>query len=776
MTMASSGHGDDAFPLDYFKAAFAPAYRVERELGVGGAAVVYLAHDVKHDRKVAIKVLRSELHATDGATRFLREIRVAARLTHPNIIPLLDSGNIDSTPYYVMPFVQGESLRARLDRAKTMAVDEAVGLAVEVADALGYAHAAGTVHRDIKPENILLLGNHAVIADFGIARALSNAVGDAAVTSSGFAVGTPAYMSPEQATGSDDVDHRTDIYSLGTVLYEMLAGALPFSGESTRALIAQRFTKTAPRVSSVVPGVPAHIDAAIAAALALEPADRPSSASAFARAILGRDAMLTTLSAGTTPSGAATTAGLRITTSDPTMPSLAVLPFRNLTADPENEFLSDGITEEVMTALSRLRTIRVAARTSSFAFKNRRADVREIADALGVTNILDGSVRLAGQRVRVSAQLVDARTGFQQWSDSIDRPFENVFEIQDEIAKAIADALSATLFTTAPIRTDEHIAGPVYELYLRGRFALAKRTERDLDVAAEFFERATREDSEFALAYAGLADALVVLGVYGARPSSDVMPRARAAVERALAIDPSLGEAHASLGVVRALYDWDWGSADDAFVRAAALSPRYPTALQWRAINSLIPQRRFAEARAAIERARALDPLSMVMMTSVGIVHHLSGDTPGAIRALRHALEVDPGFLMTYYFLGVTLRDAGEVEEAEAMMRSAIARAGGTGTPEMVASLALVRARRGAESDARALLAELEAMRRDRYVPLCLTARVRAALGEVDAAVDEVVRAAEARESEVVFIGTRPSYTPMHSHPRFQALRARIGV
>ena len=774
--MASSTHGDEAFSLDYFKEAFAPAYRVERLLGVGGTAVVYLAHDAKHDREVAIKVLRSELHGTDGATRFLREIRVAARLTHPNIIPLLDSGNVDATPYYVMPFVQGESLRSRLDRAHPMPIDEAVGLIVEIADALAYAHAAGIVHRDIKPENILLLGGHAVVADFGIARALSNIVGDSPVTSSGFVVGTPAYMSPEQATGSDEVDHRSDIYSLGTMLFEMVSGTLPFAADSARALIALRFTQAAPRVTTAAPTVPPHIDAALAAALAFEPSDRPASANAFARALLGKDPTLTASTFGTLAPGAPISAPSPLTTGDPAMPSLAVLPFTNLSGDPENEFLSDGITEEIMTALRRLRTIRVAARTSSFAFKNRREDVREIAEKLGVTNVLDGSVRRAGQRLRVAAQLVDARSGFQLWSDRIDRSFDDVFEIQDDIAKAIAEALSATLFVSATTHTQERVAAPVYELYLRGRFALAKRTERDLDAAAGFFEQATHQDPEFALAHAGLADALVVLGIYGTRPASDVMPRARAAAERALEINPSLGEAHASLGVVRALYDWDWNGSEDAFLRAAALSPRYPTAFQWRAINSLIPRRRFAEARAAIERARALDPLSMVMMTSVAIVHHLSGDTPGAIDALRLALQVDPNFLMTYYFMGVMLRDANEVEEAERMLRSAIERAGGTGTPEMLASLALVRARRGAEADARALLGQLESMRSERHVPLCLTARVRASLGEIDAAVDEVVRAAEAREPEIVFIGTRPSYTPMHAHPRFQQLRARVGV
>jgi serine/threonine-protein kinase len=421
-----------------------------------------------------------------------------------------------------------------------------------------------------------------------------------------------------------------------------------------------------------------------------------------------------------------------------------------------------------------MRTIRVAARTSSFAFKGRHVDVREIAEQLGVSSVLDGSVRLSGTRVRVSAQLVDARSGFQLWSDRIDRAYDDAFEIQDDIARAIAEALSTTLLQSSTTATRDHVPGAVYELYLRGRFALNKRTESDLHAAARFFEEATVLSPEFALAFAGLADALLMLGVYGAESAASVMPRARAAAEQALAIHPALGEAHATLGSVRALYDWDWAGAEDSFQRAKALNPRYPTAWQWCALNLLIPRGQPDEARAAIDRARSLDPLSMVMAASVGAVYHLSGDTAGAIRALRRGMEIDANFVMSHYFLGGALRDAGDLVAAEAELRAAIGKSGGT--PEMIAGLAQTLARSGMADDARALLSQLAATAETRHVSPCLFAQVHAALGDTDAAIEALERAAEARDPEMVYIGVRPAYAPLRKDPRFAALRAKVGV
>ena len=756
-----------------FRAALEPMYIVERELGVGGHAIVYLALDRKHDRRVAVKVLRAELRGTDGAERFNREIRVAARLTHPHIVPVLDSGSVGDSPYYVMPYVEGESLRVRLERIRKIPLAEAVQLATEVADALDYAHAAGFVHRDIKPENILLLGGHAMVADFGIARALSRItdVDDMHRTAAGFILGTPAYMSPEQSAGDDIVDGRSDVYSLATVLYEMIGGSLPFAAKNAQALIARRFIEAAPRLAWLVPDLPTHVDEAIAGALAMAPEARPGTANAFARMLVVEVAGHVTFAASTpTTSTRAITPGTALAAA---MPSVVVLPFANLSGDRENDFLSDGITEEIISTLSRLRTIRVAARASSFAFKGRQVDVRAIAEQLGVTSVLDGSVRRSGQRVRVTAQLVDALTGFQLWSDRFDRSFDDAFEIQDDIANAMADALSATMLQ-ARTGTREVIDGASHELYLRGRFALNKRTEGELRTAVKFFAEAVERQAEFALAWAGLADARLVLGVYGAEPPNDVMPTAREAAERALAIDPSLGEAHATLGTVRALFDWDWDRAEDSFRRATSLSPRDPTVWQRRAMNVLLPRGKFDEARSAIDRARSLDPLSMVIATSVGAIYQLSGDTAGAVRALRRGMDIDAGFVMSHYFLGGALRESGDYAGAAAAFRTAIEKSGGT--PEMKAGLAQTLARQGEMVEARALLMELTSAAMTRHVSPCLIAQVHAALGDAGAALDALDRAAIEHDAELVFIGVRPVYAALNGDPRFDALRARVGV
>jgi len=400
--------------------------------------------------------------------------------------------------------------------------------------------------------------------------------------------------------------------------------------------------------------------------------------------------------------------------------------------------------------------------------------VREVAAQLGVTNVLDGSVRRVGNRVRVTTQLVDASTGFPVWSDRFDRAFDDAFEIQDEIASAVAEALSATLVHESGPWTRETVAGAAYEHYLRGRYALNKRTEADLRLATQHFIAAAEEQPDYALAYAALADALLLLGVYGTQPPVNVFPSAREAIEKALTLDPSLGEGYATLGAVETLYEWDWKRAGDAFRRSTALSPRSPTAWQWRAMHHLLPQGRLDEARAAIDRARSLDPLSMAIATSVGVVYHLAGDSAGAVRALRRAIELDAAFPMTYYFLGGVLRDTGDVAAAVDAFTTAIAKSGGT--PEMTAGLAQAHARAGEVDRARELARELFAAAATRHVPHSLIAQVHASLGETEPAIAALERAAEAREPELVLLGVRPVYTSLRADSRFNALRSRIGV
>jgi len=412
-------------PLARLQAVLADRYTIERELGRGGMAIVFLADDIKHHRQVAIKVLTPELGAALGRERFLREIATAAGLNHPHILPLHDSGEADGFLYYVIPYMEGQSLRERLDRERQLGLDDALRITREVADALNYAHSHNVLHRDIKPENILLSAGHALVTDFGIARPI-NAPGRGQLTEVGTLVGTPAYMSPEQIDGSQYIDGRADIYSLGCVLFEMLVGEPPFKGSTLTAIIANRLGAPAPSPRELRESVPEAVDAAVRKAMGTLPADRFSTAAQFAEAL------------GTTRSGEPASA---------TVPdrSIAVLPFKNQSSDPETEYFSDGIAEEIINALTQLPGLQVAARTSSFAFKGKDADIATVGAKLKVATVLDGSVRKAGNRVRITAQLVNVSDGYYLWSERYDSELDDVFAIQDHIARAIAQRFEVML-------------------------------------------------------------------------------------------------------------------------------------------------------------------------------------------------------------------------------------------------------------------------------------------------------------------------------------------
>ena len=413
--------------ISQLTAALAGRYTIERELGAGGMATVYLAHDMKHDRHVALKVLRSELAQSLGRDRFLREIQLAAKLSHPHILPLYDFGDAVDALFYVMPNVEGQSLRDRLKCERMLPVDEAVRITMEVAGALDHAHRHGIVHRDVKPENIMLQDGHALVADFGIGKAVGDIATDT-LTQSGMTVGTPAYMSPEQAVG-EPVDGRSDLYSLGCVLYEMLVGEQPFTGPTVQAVIAKRFVQTPPDVAALREGVPRPVARAVQKALARIPIDRYDTAALFATSL-----------------GEVETAAAK-----PTAPekSLAILPFENLSADKENEYFGDGIAEDIMNALVQIDGLHVAARNSAFSFRGKQAPLAEIGQKLNVATVLQGSVRKSGNRLRITAQLVSVHDGYHLWSERYDRDLTDVFAVQDEIAGAIAAKLRVTFVQSA---------------------------------------------------------------------------------------------------------------------------------------------------------------------------------------------------------------------------------------------------------------------------------------------------------------------------------------
>jgi serine/threonine-protein kinase len=731
-------------------AALTGRYDITRELGAGGMARVYLAHDPKHDRQVAIKVLRDELAASIGADRFLAEIKTTAKLNHPHILPLHDSGEANGYLYYVMPFVDGETLRERLTRERQLSVDDAIGIARAVADALAYAHAHGVVHRDIKPENIFLTGGHALVSDFGIARGAS--AGTTRLTSVGMAIGTPAYMSPEQAAG-EDVDGRADQYALASVLYEMLTGEPPFSGPTFEAILVQRFTQAPPRAGAKRPEVPRRIEAAISTAMARSPDERFTTMSKFVES----------LSAHSTPAA-----------SRPTARSIAVLPFANMSGDAENEYFSDGISEEIINALAQLPGLHVAARTSAFSFKGRNVDLRTIGDQLGVATVLEGSVRKAGNRLRITAQLIDVADGYHLWSERYDRELTDIFAIQDEIASAIAAKLDVTLGG----RVAEQLVKPptdnvdAYDAYLKGR-ALMKKRGASLALAVEAFERAIAIDSRFAEAHAFLGETLVLMSMWGIVPFGEVRARATNAVETAIALEPESVTSQIALGLL-SFASFDRERATEAWTRAVELDPADPDA---RAIYALYDaayvRGDFETALVEVERAIAGDPRSAHIRTHQSLILAWAHRLPDAERAARDAIALDPDAFYARWALVHTLARWGDGADAIAAANDVMAKFGRHAWIVQGQAMGASRAR---PDMAAALFDELSARARTTYVQPVILATTALAAGRDDDAIRLLNQAIDVNDPLLALVIAHwPAFSRLRSRPDFTAILRRLG-
>jgi serine/threonine-protein kinase len=737
-------------PLEHFAAALADRYFIEREVGRGGMATVYLARDVRHHRQVALKVLPPEIGAAVGAERFQAEIRVTANLRHPNIVPLFDSGVAAGRLFYVMPFIDGESLRDRLGRDRQLPIGEAVQITREVADALAYAHRQGVIHRDVKPANILLAGGHAFVTDFGIARAVSLAGGGGeAITASGIAVGTPAYMSPEQAMAERDVDGRTDQYSLACVLYEALAGEPPYKGPTAQAMLARRLTDPMPSLRAARDTVPETIEVALRRALARAPVDRFETTTAFAEAL-------------TRPP------------SEPvSVKSVAVLPFLNISADPENEYFADGITEDVIAQLSKIHALKVVSRASVMAFKRREQGLREIASRLRVATLLDGSVRRAGDRVRIVAQLVDAATDRPLWSETYDRQLTDIFAIQSEVALQIAAALQATLSPDERARVGREPTRDVhaYQLYLQGRHRFITYTDEGMRQAIEYFERAIARDPNFAPAYAGIANAYTELGEIGLLPPNEAYPRAKAAVDKALALDPDLGEAHCTAAFCKMVYEFDWRGSEVEFKRALELAPSNADAhdLYGRLCSALA---RYDEAIVLQQRAKDLDPVAH--RVDIATAYLRAGRLREAFEAAVQALELSPEYSRAHATYGWVCLRTGRLEEGIKAIERAAALA-----PEetlWLAQLGQAYGEVGRVDDARRALAQLLERARTSYVAPYHLAFVYTGLKEWDRAMDCLEEAYAQKAGSVYGIKGSFLFVPLRAHARFQALLRRMNL
>ena len=762
-------------------------YLIERELGRGGMATVYLARDLKHDRLVALKVIHPELAATLGPERFLREVQLTARLQHPHILPVHDSGEAAGRLWYTMPFVEGESLRDRLNRERQLSLDEALQIASDVLAALAYAHSRGVIHRDIKPENILLEAGEAVVADFGIARAIS-AAGAEHLTQTGMAVGTPAYMSPEQAAAGTALDGRSDLYSVGCVLYEILAGEPPYTGPTPQAVMAKRFLEPVPHLRTMRESVSEAVERAVTKALAKVPADRFGTAAEFAEALhappparrarrevplLAFGALVVLLGLGSLWLGRRSFFPSRGGTHP--IESLAVLPLDNLSGDPQQEYFADGMTEALIGNLSTISTLRVISRRSVMQYKSARKPLPEIARALHVDAVVEGTVLRAGDRVRITAQLLEAATDRHLWAGSYERELRDVLVLQGEVAQLVAHEVASKLSPGEQVRLATHrsVDPAAYQAYLMGRYFWNTRTEEGLAKAIGYFRQAIEKDSTYAPAHTAVADYYNALPFYSRVAPSEAFPQAKAAALRALALDETLAEAHAALAFVKAYYEWDWAAAELEFQRALALNPS-DAGVHFSYSRFLASTGRHPEAMAELRRAQVLDPLSIGLKANEGMVLYFAGEYDQAIQQLRRTLELDSTHAVAHWGLGMALEQKAMFREAAREIQKAIDVAGPD--PNFLASLGHVYASLGRTAEVRKLLHQLAEEAQQSYVSPYHAAVLYAGLGESDKAFEQLDQAARERSTLLVYLRKDPRLKTLRPDPRFQALLARIGL
>ncbi len=733
-------------------------YRVLERLGRGGMGVVYKGEDLKLGRKVALKFLPPHVSpSVETNQRFLQEARAASALDHQNTCTIFEIAETEEGQLFiVMAYYDGETLSARLKNG-ALPPSEAADVVVQSARGLAVAHQQGIIHRDVKPANLMITKDGLVkVLDFGIAKL----VGASPVTHVGKIVGSVEYMSPEHARG-DDIDARADLWSLGVVLYETLSGRKPFRSDHPQAALYAVLHLDPKPLVDVAPHVPGRLQDVVAKALQKSPDLRYQSADELIRDLAEQESW-------TGP----TTAYPSQSPVRP-QPSVAVLPFQDMSPEQDQQYFCDGTAEELISALSRVEGLRVASRTSTFEVtKGGAADLRTVRDRLSVSTLLEGSVRKAGSRLRITVRLVNTADGFELWSDRFDRELEDIFAIQEEIARSIVETLRPKLIAEVGPLVLPAGGFEAYNLYLKGRFHWNQRTEAGLNKSIDLFRQATEKDPTYARAYAGLADAHLLLGIYGAAAPDEVMPRAREAAEKALGLDGKSAEVYASLACLEAVYEWDWEGAEEDFRRSIALDPRYATGHHWFAVNVLAPCGRFKEAFGSLRIAEDLDPLSLAIHASVGLVFIFQRRFEEALDELAHAIDLDPRFAVAHFFRGQALSQLDRHDEAIGALEHAAQLSGSA--LEMRAALACAYARAGRLEPARRIQHELEVRAREGYVSPVLLAQVHTSLGEHGSALEELSRAIRWRAADLAWLRVRPVFDPLRSEPRFAELLDEI--
>jgi serine/threonine-protein kinase len=735
-------------------------YRLVEKIGEGGMGEVWKARDEHLDRDTAVKVLaRDALLDTSARQRFRREAHVLSRLSHPGVATIFDFDTQDGVDFLVMEYVPGGTLESRL-RQGALGLGEVFRLGAEIGDALEDAHRRGFLHRDLKAGNVVLTETgQPKLLDFGIARLLHASPAATVVTDPGSVLGSLPYMAPEQLLGEAD-DVRTDVYSLGVLLFEMTTGQRPFRKDRNEALMFEILTNAPPSARVLRPEVPVELDRLIAACLSKEPARRPDSAGTVTRA-LRRIAEAARSGATAEPAGEA-------------IHSLAVLPLENVSRDPAQEYFADGMTEALISDLARIQALRVISRTSAMKYKGATKALPDIARELNVDAILEGSALLVGNRVRISVRLVSARSDETLWADRYDRGLEDVLGLQSDVAEKVAKeiAIQVTPQEATQLAQRPAVIAEAHVEYLKGRHALAAASPQAVELSLRHFRRALELDPGFAPAWAGMSDAHRYRAARGMAPPAEASAESEAAARKALELDDSLAEAHAALGAARS-GRLDLAGGMRSLRRAIELNPGQALAYYWLG-RDLYCSARHAEAQEAMLKALSLDPLSMIIHTAVGDAYYYAREYDKSVVYYRMAIELDPRFDGAHTDLARSLEALGRFDEAQAQYEEGRRLAGGVAGPSF--GLAHLEASRGNTGEARRLLAELTAARAERVVSAWGIAALHACLGDVDEAFRWLDTAVEEQATGLIFLRVHPRLDRIRDDARFPALLRRVGL